>query len=689
MTDPSALAGLNGPQREAVAAPVGPTLVLAGAGSGKTRVITRRIAWRILETGSAPDSVLAVTFTNKAAREMKERVVALGVESVGRAWLGTFHSVGLRLLRLFGSEIGLPQGFAVLGEDDAKRLLRDIRAELGIEPELVTPRKLRSAVSRLKNAGGEAPPPRREEEHAIRAVFERYREELPRRGAVDFDDLILLPLELLRTSAEARRFVSRRAKVLLVDEYQDTSPSQNQLIRALAPGRDVFAVGDDDQSIYSFRGADYRNILRFEKDFPGARIFRLEDNYRSSRVILEAANAVISRNRKRHGKRLRATSGSGRAIEPMFAGGEAEIARRAAEEIERHDLERGLTAVLVRTRAQTRAWEEAFLARQIPHRVIGGLRFYERKEVQDALAHLRLALNPDDDTAFRRALDSLARGFGDKSFERIAALAAEQRVSLHEAAGSPGEGLPPRALAGLKDFLGGVERIRRAIEAGPVASIRATIQDSGLAARYETNDPERYENLISLESAAVEFEENESDATTLGFVDRVSLLSAEDFLVENEGGENGGGGPVLVMTVHAAKGLEFDTVFVGGLWEGVFPHGLSLGSEAGIEEERRLFYVAVTRARKSLYLLVAPGGSPWMRGTGGPSRFLSEIPRELLAGEAPAPVAGFRKGDRIRHRRFGEGRIESVETDGSRVTVLFRQAGRKRLVLAYAKLERI
>ncbi len=695
MTDRSPVTGLNEAQRAAVTAPPGPTLVLAGAGSGKTRVITSRVAWRILETGDAPESILAVTFTNKAAREMADRVAAVGVESVERVWVGTFHSIGLRLLRRFGSEIGLGAGFPVLGEDDVKRLIRRFRDDLGIERDLVPPRRLRSELSRLKNtlaAGGALPPPRRPEDHAIRSVFARYREELPRSGAVDFDDLLILPLELLRASRAARAFMDRRARVLLVDEYQDTSPLQNRLILEICPGQDVFAVGDDDQSIYSFRGADFQNILRFRNDFPGARTFRLEDNYRSSETILEAANAVIGRNRRRHGKQLRAVAGRGQRIALLVFGRETEEARYTAREITRLGAERGETAVLLRTRAQTRAYEEVFAAHRIPHRVIGGLRFYERTEVLDALAHLRFARNPADDVAFRRALGSMRRGIGNTSFARIAAAAAEQQAPLHEAALTLSEGnaLPRKAAAGLREFLEGVEAVRKALPSGPAGAVRAAIRDTGLGPHLRTNDPNRYENLVSLENAAEEHERQNPEATAAEYLDQVSLLSAEDFI-----GESGDtGAPVLVMTAHAAKGLEFDTVFLGGLWEGVFPHGLSADQEAGIEEERRLFYVGLTRARKALYLLATPGGTPWMRGSGGPSRFLAEIPRELLAHgnnakEAPTPGASFRKRDRVRHPRFGPGRIESAEADGSRVTVVFRDHGRKRLVVRYANLERI
>ncbi len=690
MTDPL-LADLNREQREAVTAPPGPTLVLAGAGSGKTRVITRRIGWRIRETDAAPESILAVTFTNKAAREMKERVAALGVRSVERAWVGTFHSIGLRLLRRYGSALDLPNDFPVLGEDDAKRVLSGIRKELGIESGLVTPNPLRAGVSRLKNAlaaGAPPPVPRNPKDYAIRSIFQRYQEELPRLGAVDFDDLIILPRELLRASEPARAFMDRRAKVLLVDEYQDTSPLQNRLIREFAPGRDVFAVGDDDQSIYSFRGADFQNILRFENDFRDARILRLEQNYRSTEIILDAANAVIDRNRDRRGKRLRAVAGRGQPIRLLGFGREAEGARYAAGEIERLGAKRGQAAVLLRTRGQTRAFEEAFMAHRIPHRLIGGLRFYERKEVLDALAHLRIAANPADDIAFRRALGALRRGIGTASVDRIAALAAGRQASLLEAARALPQGaLSRKAANGLREFLEVVERVRRAIPSGPAAAIRAAIRDSGLGAFLQENEPERYENLTSLEDAAAEYEIHNPEGTTGDFLDRVSLLSAEDFI----GASDGDAPPVLVMTVHAAKGLEFDTVFLGGLWEGVFPHALSLEKEADIEEERRLFYVAVTRARTGLYLLATPGGTPWMRGPDKPSRFLAEIPRELLHVENKRGNRGpgFQRGDRVRHRRFGDGRIESVEADGARVIAVFRHHGRKRLVAAYANLERL
>ncbi len=668
---------LNTAQQAAVTAPPGPTLVLAGAGSGKTRVVARRIAWRI-ENGAEPESILAVTFTNKAARELRDRVE--------QAWVGTFHSIGLRLLRLFGAEMGLPEGFAVLGEDDAKTLIQRIRRELRVDPELITPRKMRSGLSEMKcavAAGREIRRPRGPEDRAVRSVFEAYQDELARTGAADFDDLIIQPLALLRKSPAARDFARRRAEILHVDEYQDTSPLQYQMVEELCPGHDVFAVGDDDQSIYSFRGADFENILRFERDFPGARVFRLEENYRSSGTILCAANAVISKNRRRHGKELRAVAGLGRPITLSVFAAETGEAHFAAAEAARLGADRGEAAVLLRTRAQTRAYEEAFAAHRVPHRVIGGLRFYERKEVLDARAHVQLAVLPENDVAFRRAVGSLSRGVGDASLKSIEKRAAADGSSLLAASEAlVGErGLARGAVRGLRAFLEGIERVRAAVESGPAKAAEAAVEATGLGPHYERQDPERLENLVSLKSGAADFARLNESATTLEWLDQVSLLSAEDFIGDE------GDPPVLVMTVHAAKGLEFDTVFLGGLWEGVFPHSLGLDN---MEEERRLFYVGITRARSALYLLAAPGRSPWRREKDAPSRFLAEIPRELFANAKGRPAAAggrFRRGMSVRHARFGVGRIESADPDGSRVTVLFRHHGRRRLVVAYARLE--
>ena len=716
------LADLNPSQREAVAAPGGPTLVLAGAGSGKTRVITHRIGWRMLEEGAPADSILAVTFTNKAAREMRTRVQAFrsaAGDAAGTPWVSTFHALGLNLLRRFGRDIGLPAGFPVFGADESRALLREVSRELALDDDRLPLRRLVQVVSRVRNAEATGVAVRGSRDpriaESIRQAVNRYEERLGELKGVDFDDLLIRSLELLETSAAARSFVARRARHLLIDEYQDTSPLQHLLVLKLAPHRDVFAVGDDDQAIYSFRGADFRNILRFHEEFPGARVFRLEENYRSTAAIVDAASAVIQRNRRRHGKTLRPVGGRGEMAAFRFHSGETEEAQAIALDIAGQGEARGTTAVLLRTRAQTRAFEEAFTAHRIPHVIVGGLRFYERKEVLDALAWIRVARNPEDDSAFRRALAAVPRGVGPKSVgllrERAerdgASLLATAETVVAEGAlpASPPAFLPARTVRGLGRFVRGIEALRRAVPRGPAAAVKSAIRDSGLGDLHQENDRERFENLQSLQNAAREFERSNPDAGVDAFLDQVSLLSAEDFVPDEEpdGGSHEAAAPkaapVTVMTVHAAKGLEFDSVFLAGLWEGLFPHALSLESESQLEEERRLFYVGMTRARKRLRLSAAPSGAPYLRARGRVSRFLGEIPPELLVTEersgraapaASAPSGGlFRRGDTVRHPKFGVGRVESVDPDGKRLSVIFRLHGRRRLVLDFAPLERI
>ena len=702
----SVLAGLNASQQEAVSAPAGPTLVLAGAGSGKTRVITHRIGWRLLVDGAPPESILAVTFTNKAAREMRTRVNALAAavrETGSLPWVSTFHAFGLNLLRRFGGDIGLPSGFPVLGADESRALVRQVARELLIDDDRLPLGRLVQLISRLRNAEASGAAFRGPRDprlgESVREATALYRRKVAELKGVDFDDLLIRALELLDASEAARSFVDRRVRHLLIDEYQDTGPTQHRLVLRLAGHRDVFAVGDDDQAIYSFRGADFRNILRFREDFPGARVLRLEENYRSTAAIVDAANAVIRRNRRREGKTLRPLGEQGERARFRSFASETGEAQAIAVEIAAKGEGRGSTAVLLRTRAQTRAFEEAFAAHRIPHVIVGGLRFYERREVLDALACLRVAANPDDDSAFRRALAAIPRGVGPKSLRRIEEQGAADETSLLAAAERvvADRGLPSRALNGLQAFVEGIAAVRRAIPGGPDKVVRSAIADTGLGPFFQENDRERFENLVSLQNAAREFERTNPEGTVDAFLDQVSLLSAEDLMPEE--GADPGVPPVMVMTVHAAKGLEFDSVFLAGLWEGLFPHAFSLESDLQLEEERRLFYVGMTRARKRLQLSAAPGGAPYLRSRGGVSRFLGEIPRDLLEtarGEArtlpiaTAPAAGpFRKGDSVRHPKFGVGRVETVDPDGKRLSVLFRYHGRRRLVLEFARLERV
>ena len=690
------LEGLNEQQRTAVSAPAGPTLVFAGAGSGKTRVLTRRIAWRVLADGAAPEGTLAVTFTNKAAREMSDRIEQFGDGEWGRVWTSTFHALGLRLLRMFGEEVGLEKGFAVLGAEEAKTLAARIARELHLDEDL-KPATIVRMVSRVRTAdalgaplssSGDSPVYLQRLE-SFRRVVNRYRQELRGQNAVDFDDLILLSGRLLAADGPVSEYIARRVRHLLVDEYQDTSALQHRLIRRLAPHGDVFVVGDDDQAIYSFRGADHRNIHAFRRDFPGARVFRLEDNYRSTGSILDAANALIRRNSGRETKTLRPVGEAGAPVSLLLESSEAGEAAAVAQAILALGAKRGSCAVLYRTQAQSRAFEQALLARDIEP-VVVGTRLFDRKEVLDAVAGVRIAVRPNDDAAFQRALGAVPRGVGKTTLGQIAEAAAKREVSMREASGALlEEGAFARRIAeGLSGFLSAAEAVERAAARGPEAAVKAAREETGLDDYYR-NDEERMKSLEFLLKHARDFQKRNPDAGVAEFLDQVSLVSAEDSAPK----ETPGGGPVMLMTIHAAKGLEFDTVFLCGLWEGLLPHEFSRKNRESLQEERRLFYVGMTRARKSLTLSAAPSGFAASRGI---SRFIAEIPKEMLSGAARAKVRAavartadnrpFRPGDAVHHPRFGRGRVESADADGSRVTVLFRTAGRKRLVLEYAGL---
>jgi DNA helicase-2/ATP-dependent DNA helicase PcrA len=725
---------LNPRQREAVTAPDGPTLVLAGAGTGKTRVIVARIAYLIEERGVSPDAILAVTFTNKAAEEMKQRVRSLLSERAGHSAVAvhTFHAMCLRFLRRYGEDVGLPRGFSVIGEDDRRALLRRLARETGLVERDLPIGRLSAAVSSFKHRGfssdaGEADS-RRGPHSAdiIPKLAQRYQEELVRQGAADFDDLLLKGVELLECSERAQEHAAMRCRHVLVDEYQDTNRVQFRLLRLLAPHGNVFVVGDEDQSIYRFRGADLRNILDFERDFPRARVVKLETNYRSTPAILRAAQGVIGRNEERKGKTLVAASAStGASVrdeglpELLSAEDEHEEARLIADRLSSArspsaSLPRA--AVLVRTHAQTRAIEEVLVARRIPHQVVGGLRFYERREIKDALAYLRLAVNPHDDQSFLRVVNSPPRGVGDTTVSRLTRLSRAANASLWDGSerllGS--DDVSGRGRLGLTAFREVVSKLKTLAEADamkPTSLLKRALAMSGLLDAIQREGPtaarERGDNLDQLTAAAAEYESREDRPSVAGFLDGVSLLSDAD-QVKGKGG-------CLLMTLHAAKGLEFDMVFLAGLEDGLFPHVRALGDPSALEEERRLFYVGMTRARKRLVLTYARTRRlSYQAMERTPSRFLAEIPQDGLDyrdtsddlfSRPPSLSTGvsglsenrstprkqsspIRPGVVVRHEKFGQGTV--VETTGQgadrRITVIFDKAGRKRLLARYAKL---
>jgi DNA helicase-2/ATP-dependent DNA helicase PcrA len=711
------LEGLNEQQREAVLATEGPVLILAGAGSGKTRVITHRIAHLVLEREVPSENVLAVTFTNKAAGEMKARTEALLAGRPLRGWMSTFHSLCVRILRREAGTAGLPREFVIYDEDDQVAAVREALRGLDLAEKLHPPRRLLARISAAKNAG------RAPEEYGAddavdvyARVAARYRDILAAANALDFDDLLLRTVALLDADLAVRERYQRHFRYVLVDEYQDTNRVQYELVRHLAgPAGNITVVGDEDQSIYSWRGADIRNILDFEADFPGARILRLEENYRSSQAILDAASALVAHNRQRKGKTLRATKAGGEPVHLHQATDEFEEAAWVVGRL--GELRgRGRAAVLYRMNAQSRLMEEALMRRGLPYTVIGGVGFYERREVKDLLAYLRLVINPADGMALRRVLNVPPRGIGPKTIEEIERVAAERGVSLWDALGLVEEErrLPARATLPLLRFLELIRGLRAEREAGGVKDLlQQILQKSGYVAAlseaesHESQD--RLENLAELLSAAAEYESREESPTAAGFLDRVSLLSESDVPRSDA--------PVVLMTLHSAKGLEFDWIFLAGMEEGLVPHARSLQSDAGLEEERRLCYVGMTRARERLFLTFAQSRQVFgQRKLSEPSRFLGEIPRQSVTSTSdargyepayvprrrrddlprpaplpavPANLSALRAGTRVRHPLFGVGTV--LRTDGAgddlKLTVSFPGVGAKRLVARFAGLE--
>jgi DNA helicase-2/ATP-dependent DNA helicase PcrA len=727
-----ALAGLNPQQREAVMAVSGPVLILAGAGSGKTRVITHRIAHLVLDRGVPSERVLAVTFTNKAAEEMRARAEALlGGQALGAA-MSTFHSFCVRLLRREARAAGLDSGFLIYDEDDQLAAVREAMRRLDLSEKLHPPRRFLSRISARKNAAVSEPD---HHDDLTSEVMRGYAAVLAAASALDFDDLLLRAVALVDGAPHVREAWRARYPYLLVDEYQDTNRAQYELVRLLAgPGGNLTVVGDEDQSIYSWRGARISNILDFEADFPGARVFRLEQNYRSSQRILDAAGALVARNERRKGKTLVAVKGAGERVRVHEAADEFEEAAWVTERTAALRA-RGRVAVLFRMNAQSRLVEEGLLRLRLPYLVVGGVGFYERREVKDVLAYLRLVANPRDGVAFRRVVNVPPRGIGAKTLDEIERAAREHGTSTWEAALQlvDAAALPGRALSPLRQFRAAIETLREEGLPGPSgrprlglrALVERILELSGYAAALAREDSQesqdRLENLAELITAAADFEAREPQAGLAGFLDRAALLSETDRLRDDV--------PVLLMTLHSAKGLEFESVFVVGLEEGLLPHSRSLAdaSGSGLEEERRLAYVGMTRARDALHLSWARSRQVFgQRRLTEKSRFLDELPAELVERSggppvsqpwrserpawareraAPAPFAfapappidatgaggagAIRPGVRVRHPLFGVGTVLRRDGDGDdfKVTVSFPGVGAKKLVARYAGLK--
>ena len=748
---------LNPEQREAVLHREGPLLILAGAGSGKTRVITYRIAYLIGNGHAEPGQVLAVTFTNKAAQEMRERVETLIGSDCDGIWLSTFHALCARLLRREAPKIGLSRDFVIYDSSDQIAVVRQAQRELGIDDKLVPSRVALARISQAKNRM-EGPEALRGtwnvREEQIAKIYERYLGALRDSNALDFDDLLLRTVELFETSEPTREFYARKFRYVMVDEYQDTNRPQYLLVRRLAAvHRNLTVVGDPDQSIYKWRGADLRNIMDFEQDFPEARIIKLEQNYRSTQVILDAASAVISQNRNRKDKRLWTDRQGGSRI-VYYRGNdeleEADFITRTIKDARAADVDT-MSAVLYRTNSQSRAIEDALMRERIAYKIIGGVRFYERKEIKDALAYLKLIINPHDDVSLRRVINVPARGIGKGVMDSLQALdpdavradapllaAGLQEVSSGRSLWArvihviESGSLAPRAVASLRVFRDLVTGLADIARKEPVSiAIGKMLDQSGYLTdlRDENTEEanERLENLMELVSAAREYELREQEPSLGGFVDRLSLLSEAD---EESGTRDA---RVWLMTMHAAKGLEFPTVVIAGMEEGLFPHSRSSEDAEELEEERRLCYVGMTRARSQLVLT----GAARRRVFGEyqscePSRFLDEIPSELVERITPvhAPQYGsfshshyefrtnpygrrgrggrlreeetaysyenedqsavdLRPGMRVRHAQFGLGNIVGIEAhnDDLKITVRFNTVGTKKLLARFAKLE--
>ncbi len=703
------LAGLNSPQRAAVTLPHQSALILAGAGSGKTRVLTTRIAWLINSGQASPHGILAVTFTNKAAKEMMTRLSAMLPINTRGMWIGTFHGLCNRMLRAHYREAHLPQTFQILDAADQLAAVKRLMKAMNVDEEKYPPREVQYFISGAKEQGLRAHEVEAYDPYTRRKVevFAEYDAQCQREGVVDFAELLLRCYELLARNQQLREHYQARFKHILVDEFQDTNPLQYRWLKLLAGKENaLFAVGDDDQSIYAFRGANVGNMQELLRDFNVSNVIKLEQNYRSHGNILDAANALISRNRNRLGKNLWTDASKGEPLRVYEAPTDIDEARFIVEEVQqlqREDVRLSEIALLYRSNAQSRVLEHALVSAGLAYRVYGGLRFFERQEIKHALAYLRLIHNPDDDTALLRVINFPTRGIGARTVEQLQESARMHNTSLWEAAA--------RAGGKVTAFVGLIEALRNDTHQLPLPEIMDhVLQRSGLVAHYENETgakkheaQERLENLNELINAATMFvHENEDDSLT-AFLTHAALEAGEHQAEESADA-------LHLMTVHAAKGLEFHTVFITGLEQGLFPHENSVLEEGGLDEERRLMYVAITRARRRLYLTFAQ--SRMLHGQihyGVASSFLRELPEELThwitprvaaasygyvpqrASEPvahPAAASPWRIGQRVFHQKFGEGVVVDIKGSGAdaQVQVNFKHAGTKWLVLEYAKL---
>jgi DNA helicase-2/ATP-dependent DNA helicase PcrA len=741
---PISLDGLNPMQREAAEHVDGPLLVVAGAGSGKTRVLTHRIAHLISNHGVSPMNILAITFTNKAAGEMKHRVESLIGPVAKSMWVSTFHSACVRILRVHAERIGYPKTFSIYDQADAQRLTGYVIRDMGLDVKRFTPRAVHAVISNWKN---ELVSPTQAAERAAHIfdrkhseIYREYQERLLKAGAMDFDDLLVNVVRLFRMHTDVLASYQDRFKYILVDEYQDTNIAQNEIVLSLAARHhNVCVVGDTDQSIYAFRGADFRNIGQFEDAFDEVSVVVLEQNYRSTQNILDAANAVIAQNFGRKPKELWTETGPGDPIVRFHAddeGDEAAFVARTMQTLRTGGRKWGDMAVFYRTNPQSRVVEEIFMRFGVPYKVVGGTRFYDRREIKDAVAYLRVVTNPLDEVSVKRVLNMPKRGIGDTSISRLDLFAREENISFFEALRRAGDaGVSGAARRGIESFIAVIDEVAGQEEQTPGALFEAVLEKSGYLAEFDNEnsveDAGRLENLGELVSSAKEFAQVDE------FLEQVSLVADADDLSDDD--------KVIMMTMHAAKGLEYPVVFIVGVEEGLFPHSRALVDANELEEERRLAYVGITRAQERLFLTHA-----WSRQQFGttqynpPSRFLEEIPEELIehqgnvqnrpkarttrdddwggrkvssfdpddefrerqvdaamaagrsaAQRPPQPTnsqeIGLRVGDMVEHSVFGEGIIIDITGSGDKTEAVinFREKGRKHLLLAWAPLKKL
>ena len=716
----SIISPLNDAQRLAVSAPQQAVLVLAGAGSGKTRVLVHRIAWHVLVNQISPYHILAVTFTNKAANEMRHRIEDLLQISARSMWIGTFHGLAHRLLRQHAKQAKLPDNFQVMDSDDQLRIVKRLLKSMNIDDNKWPPKQVQWFINGQKEEGIRA-------KHMMDSgdfyqqqmltIYRAYEELCERSGLVDFAELLLRAHELLRDNDELRAFYRQRFQQVHVDEFQDTNTIQYAWLRLLTEGNNnLFVVGDDDQSIYGWRGAKIENIFAFQKHYPGHQLVRLEQNYRSTGHILKAANTLIANNDNRMGKELWTDAGDGHIISLYSAFNEQDEAYFVVEKIRQWIKDGGLrseAAILYRSNAQSRQFEERLMATGTPYRVYGGLRFFERMEIKNALAYLRLASHHDDDASFERVANTPARGIGAKTLDDMRVLAREQGISLWQASVAMLNGkLPPRATNALKSFLDLIVALGRETAELPLhETVKRVVEKSGLIELYQKEKQDkgetRVENLEELVNAARLFDYDSNNDENLGELDMFLTHAAL------EAGEMQGEADqdcVQLMTLHSAKGLEFKLVFLVGMEEGLFPSQQATDDPGRLQEERRLCYVGITRAREQLYLTHAESRRLYGKDNyPRPSRFLREIPPELLQeirmrAQVSRPVTAvaqkidaaaasnkYRMGQSVRHEKFGEGVVLQTEGDGEqeRVQINFRNAGIKWLMLAYAKLDKV